>query len=210
MNYIYDIIINLNKKYYDFFEWNQNDSLCHIRKIPIIRINNNDFMNLLTNKIIIDNKVLNIIKDKTDVFNNINDNIKYCCLFTDTNEVLAISFDENGNSMLKSDLLIEEALDVLEISLHIRESNIKYNILNNELDNCFLTRNTQKTKHRILKKIDNISKKETEKMKYLYYECFNEEEKDYKKMVSKIKKNISNEDVLKKLNNFFKLISNYR
>lgn len=210
MNYIYDIIINLNKKYYDFFEWNQNDSLCHIRKIPIIRINNNDFMNLLTNKIIIDNKVLNIIKDKTDVFDNINNDIKYCCLFTDTNEVIAISFDDNGNSILKSDLLIEEALDVLEISLHIRENHIKYNILSNEFDNCFLTRNTQKTRYKILKKIDNISKNETEKMKYLYYECFNEEEKDYKKMVNKIKKNITNEDVLKKLNNFFKLISNYR
>ena len=210
MNYIYDIFINFNKKYYDFFEWNLNDGVYHIRKIPIFRIKTDDFIKLFPNRIVVDNEFLNNIKDKTDVFNGIVNNTKYCCLFTDTNDVIAVSFDENGNSILKSDLLIEEALDVLELSLHMKENNVMFNILSNDVDKVFLTRNNKKNSQKILKKIDSISKNEIEKMKYLYYECFNEKEKDYKKMVLKIKKSINDEEILKKLNNFFKLISNYK
>ncbi len=210
MNYIYDILINLNKKYYDFYEWNQTDSICHIRKIPVFRIKSNDLINLLVNKVSIDKKFVETINNKTDVFNNITDDLKYCCLFTDTNDVLVVSFDEKGNTILKSDLLIEEALDVLEISLHIKESSIKYNILNNDIDKSFFTRNTAKMRYKVLKKIESIANDEIEKLKYLYYECFNEEEFDRHKMLNKIKKNIYNEDILRKLNNFFKLISNYK
>ena len=48
MNYIYDIVINLNQQYYDFFEWNQNDVVYHIRKIPIFKIESQDFLNLVS------------------------------------------------------------------------------------------------------------------------------------------------------------------
>lgn len=210
MNYIYDILINLNKKYYDFFEWNQSDTIYHIRKIPIFRIKSNDFLNLLSSSVSVDSQFVELIKNKTDVFNNTPNDLRYCCLLTDSNDVMAISFDEYGNTIGKSDLLIEEALDVLEISLHIKESSIKYKILKND-NNCdFLTRNTSKMQSKVLKKIDLLANDDTGKLKYLYYECFNEEEIDRKKMLEKIKKNIINEDILKKLNKFFKLISNYK
>ena len=34
MNFIYDIVLNFNKDYYDFFEWNKKDSVINIKKIP--------------------------------------------------------------------------------------------------------------------------------------------------------------------------------
>ena len=43
MNYAYDIILNFQKDYYDFFEWNKNDEILHIRKIPIFKISNTDY-----------------------------------------------------------------------------------------------------------------------------------------------------------------------
>ena len=36
MNYIYDILINFNENLYDFYDWNLNDQIDHIRKIPVI------------------------------------------------------------------------------------------------------------------------------------------------------------------------------
>lgn len=208
MNYVYDILINLNKKFYDFFEWNQSDCVYHIRKIPIFKISSNDLANIMQNIISVDTKFIECIKNKTDIFNNEKNDLKYCCLFTDSNDAIVVSFDNKGKSILKSDLLIEEALDILEISLHINERVFKYNIEKNEVNTNFFTRNSLKLKNNILKKINEISKEEKEKIKYLYYECFNVEEQDYNKMLNKIKKNIDNEEILNKLNKFFKLISN--
>ena len=34
MNYIYDILLNFKNKLYDFYDWNINDDITHIRKIP--------------------------------------------------------------------------------------------------------------------------------------------------------------------------------
>lgn len=210
MNYIYDIFINPNDKYYDFFEWDRNDEIYHIKKMPILKIKTEDFINILANKIKLDNSFIEKINKKTEVFNSRKFDFSNSVLFTDTHDVLVVIFDKLGNTLYKSDLSIEEALDVLEISLHIRENNINYKIIKNENNNNFLTRNTLKTQNELLKKINSISNEEIDKLKYLYYECFNEEEFDYKKIVNKIKKNINNDSIILKLNNFFKLISNYK
>lgn len=210
MNYIYDIIINLNQQYYDFFEWNQNDTVYHIRKIPIIKIAPKDYLNIVSKNFLVDRKFIDAIKNKTDVFTNLDDKLKYCCLFTDGNDAIAISFDENGKSALKSDLLIEESLDILEIALHLKNNHFEYTLIDGESKPVFLTRNTVKMRYKILKKIESISKEDNSILKYLYYECFNEEETERHKILEKIKNNLQNEEILIKLNNFFKLISNYK
>ena len=38
---IYDIVLNFNKEFLDFFEWDKHDILIHVRKIPIFKIKNN-------------------------------------------------------------------------------------------------------------------------------------------------------------------------
>lgn len=35
MNYIYDIYLNFNEVAYDFFEWNKNDKITHIKNTCI-------------------------------------------------------------------------------------------------------------------------------------------------------------------------------
>ena len=51
MNYIYDILLNYNKKLYEFYDWNLSDSIVHIRKIPIFKISTNQLIDLVNNKI---------------------------------------------------------------------------------------------------------------------------------------------------------------
>ena len=41
MNYYYDFILNFNKErepYYNFYEWEKDDDLVKIKKIPIFRV----------------------------------------------------------------------------------------------------------------------------------------------------------------------------
>ena len=35
MSYVYDILINLNKKFYDFYDWNNNDKILHVKKVLV-------------------------------------------------------------------------------------------------------------------------------------------------------------------------------
>ena len=40
MNYIYDVLLNFfpNNTLIEFYEWQEKDSIDHVKKIPIIRI----------------------------------------------------------------------------------------------------------------------------------------------------------------------------
>ena len=42
MKYIYDIELNFNNKYYEFYEWEKKDNITHINKIPYYKITNRD------------------------------------------------------------------------------------------------------------------------------------------------------------------------
>ena len=33
MNYIYDIVLNFNKDYYEFYEWKKSDKVINVKKI---------------------------------------------------------------------------------------------------------------------------------------------------------------------------------
>ena len=44
MNFIYDIVLNFNKDFYNFFEWNKNDNIINVKKIPIFLIDNDTFV----------------------------------------------------------------------------------------------------------------------------------------------------------------------
>ena len=37
MKYIYDIVLNFNEEFFEFYDWNLNDEITHIKKIPIIK-----------------------------------------------------------------------------------------------------------------------------------------------------------------------------
>ena len=51
MNYIYDIYLNFNNIPYDFFEWNKNDNLIHLKKIPIYKVKTEVFNLMYSNNI---------------------------------------------------------------------------------------------------------------------------------------------------------------
>ena len=68
MNYIYDILLNFNTSLYDFYEWNDNDDITHIRKMPVFKVNTQMIEDIKHHKIEVESKFLNKIKSKTEMF----------------------------------------------------------------------------------------------------------------------------------------------
>lgn len=202
MNYIYDIYLNLNETNFDFFDWNKNDKLIHIKKIPIFKINEEILKKIINNQIKINEKLLLKIYNKTETFNKI-EKINYCALFADNNTILAVEFDENGKSIRKSFLYVEEELDVLETIKLTGENNLNFNILRKEKI-LFKTRKQLKEEIFIKNELKNMDEN---RLNYIYFECFGKKEKNKRIILDNINKLPKNSKIYKKLYEILKLTS---
>lgn len=202
MNYYYDIILNWNElNAYEFYEWNDFDYLELIKKIPLIKVKHKTLVDLICNKVRVEKEFLEMIKDKTLVSNKKNfKRIDYACLFTDTKNVIALEFNEEGLSISRSNLLIDDDLNVLEVIYGIKETNLNYEILN-KIDNEPTLRQEREAKKLILLEINNLyEKKEIDKLKYLYYEYKKENINDIDYIYEQIKSDLDkklNKEILK-------------
>lgn len=188
MNYAYDILLNFNELDYAFYDWNINDNILHIRKTPIFKISSEQLYNIINNNFCVNQEFLKKISNRTEVFTNKNVKIiRYVCLFSDTRDVVAIWFSNNGKEEKISRLLLDEEEDILELSKEIDNFNLDIEIGNEKKNNKFKTRNELDV-YRYIKK--EFNKKNYERLKYIYFECFNEVEEDYEKIVKKLRKEI--------------------
>ena len=64
MNYIYDIVLNFQDNYYQFFEWNRTDKIKNISRIIVYHVLDEDLLNLTYNQIIISSPFLEKLKEK--------------------------------------------------------------------------------------------------------------------------------------------------
>ena len=201
MNFIYDIYVNFKTIPYNFFDWDKNDNIIHLKKIPVLKINDNTFKLIYFNKIRINNNILNEIKNKTEIWKE-KKKIKYCLLFCSDKSIIAIKFDKYGNSIKKSTLYIDEELEIIEALKKEKETSFNFEIL--EIKNEQLCTRLQFKKYAFIKNsLKNIS---YEKLKYIYFECFNKVETK-QKMLLNLKKIKYNSIKFNKLYNILKIIS---
>lgn len=213
MNYIYDILLNYNQIAYDIFEWNQQDNITHIKKIPLVRLNTDDLYNLVNNKVKVNNNFLTKIYQKTEVFSkNHVDRIEYSFLATDKQEVIAFKLDKMGNIKSKSKLIPEEEQEVIEYSYSISLTKIDYELLKVLKHDYFKTRNEYNIKKYINKEITKIiNSNDIDKLKYLYLDCFNKkcDGKDiFKSIIIDLDKHW--DDVYYKIYSFLKMTATKR
>lgn len=202
MNYIYDIYLNLNEVLYDFFDWNKNDKLIHIKKIPIFKVSEEKFKMLVHNSIKFDSDFVISVYKKTEVW-NISQSIDFCALFSDNNNIIAIEFNDGGNSIRKSFLQIDEELEVLETINKLKEKDINFEITK-KVGNILKTRKELKDENFIKKELKNI---DNDKLRYIYFECFGKHEKNRKEILNSIKSLSKNSKTYKNLYNILKLTS---
>ena len=176
MNYAYDILLNFinEERVYEFFEWQKKDNIKNINRIPVFLLKEEDLVNIINNKVIIDKEFLKLINNKTIVFEDRKDYIiKYACIITDKTKCFGIKFNEKGEIIGKSTLLPDEEEEILENIKKEKVHEIKYNILKTISKRKNYTRNLEKKIKYILLELDNIYKnKNYDKLDYLYQENF--------------------------------------
>lgn len=202
MNYIYDIYLNLNNILFDFFDWNKNDKIIHVRKIPIFKVNEELLKKIINNSIKVNTDFLKKIYNKTELWNE-KGKIEFCSLFCDYNNIVAIELNEEGISIKKSFLLIDEELEILETVRKLKEIEIEFEIVKKDKP-LIKTRKQIKDENFINSELKNI---EINKLSYIYYECFGKYENNKKIIINNIKNLPKNSKTYKNLYDILKLTS---
>lgn len=210
MNYIYDILLNFNKKLYDFYDWNKKDKIIHIRKIPSFKISDIDFKTLKNNIVKMDNNFLQKINYKTQQFKKKDIfKIKYTFLISNGKDIMGIKLNRSGIITNKSALCIDEREEIIEIINRQEETKLKYKIIKKDTIPKFKTRFEIENQKKIIEELQQIyNQNNYKKMSYIYLECYGKTETNIEKAFNKLKKEIIKEnDNFYKIYNFFKTIN---
>ena len=174
MNYISDIVLNFFEleKTVDFFEWNSNDNIIVIGKIPLFRVSSTVMNDLLKSRVSVSNEFLESILNKTYTDNSF---IKYSALFTDLVNVIALQFNEDGLVLEKSNLLIDEEDIVIEEGEFLSCTDFNYKVVEEVYDNSFLTRREKFIRKYLLNEINNLYEDGMfDEINYLYSELYSD------------------------------------
>ena len=200
MNYIYDIVLNFNKDYFCFYEWNKKDNIINIKKIPLFVVDNNTFNMMKYDKIVVDSSFIELIKEKTYTYSK--NKIGSACLISNCKEVIGVLFDNKGNLVKRSSLLIDEEEEVLDEILNDDIYNI--NIVSSKKirreDINRIEREKKLFLNKYIKRENNIIN-----LKYLYYDYF-EKEEDNNIIIKKSLLNEINGNWNDRLNSFYETV----
>ena len=198
MSYVYDILLNFtdSKRVFDFFEWDSDDNILNVKKIPIFRVSKKMIMDLFNYKIKFNNDFLKKIENSFSMYKSCKNNYKYLVLFSDKDRVIGVSLNNNGVTEYKSSLLIDEEEDIILSIDKINIEEIDYKKLEKVNNDLFITRNEEKEREFLLKELTYLYKNNNiNKLKYLYFELFNKKEDNidiiYKNLLNSLK-NIDN------------------
>lgn len=196
MNYYYDILLNFQEKYCMFYEWDEQDNIEFIKKIPLFHIDTKTFFDLYSNNIEINTEFLSSIENKTKLKQN--KYLKYTCLFSDGKNTIALEFNDNGLVINKSSLMVDDELNINEFMYNIGKVKLDYKIINKD-ERSKETRQEIKIKRLLKIEVNKMyNNKEYSKLKYIYLEWFNEIldsiEKMYNNMLDKINENLTEKE----------------
>lgn len=187
MNYYYDIVLNFQEKNYMFYEWEEEDIIDIIKKIPIFQVNIKTFKDLINNEINVDLEFLKSIENKTELKNK---TLKYVALFASKNGSIALEFNNEGKSIYRSFLQVDDELGTIEMLFTLPVYKLNYTILKK----ISISKNLRKEdniKNFIKKEIDLLyNNKEIDKLKYLYNEWFLKDNDDILKIYNEMNKKL--------------------
>ena len=197
MNFIYDIVLNFNDNYYSFFEWNKKDNIINIKKIPLFLVDKDIFYNMKYNKVTVSHDFIEVIKERTFTYSRVK--VGPSCLISNGKEVMGVLFNDKGNLIKRSSLLLDEEEEVIDEIVSDKVYNI--NIIKMQRKKIDNTYRIEKEKKEFL---INFINKETniDTLKYLYYDYFEKEEENTEIIKNKLIKEIKN-NWSSKFNNFY-------
>lgn len=186
MNYVYDILLNFQDYAYEFYEWNIDDEITHIRKVPMVRISTEQLEKLNNYRCQITQSFMTKIENKSEEFTNRSvEKMMHLFLATDTKSITACLLNSKGIVVKKSKLLVDEEEEALIMSKNLPFTSFEIHKLRKQKPKEFETRHDQNMKKRLKQEIYKLNQQNVEKLKYLYYECFNEKEENPKIIIQK-------------------------
>ena len=210
MKNIYDILVNFKKIPYEFYEWNKEDDVKHVKKMPSIKVSDSTLYDIFYNDAVVSKNFLDQIKDKTEIFfGRTIKKVKYACVIYNDDVALSILLNDNGEIIGKSKLLFDEEEDVLKEDVPLKE--IDYNIIKKSKKISGLTRREEKIVLLLSKYLDKIHEsKKNDEIKYMYFECFNKVEEDNEKAYKNLKNEVlkANLNVIEALKTLIKVLKN--
>lgn len=171
MNYIYDIVLNFQKYYCDFFEWRCDDKISNIRKIPLYRVSDDIYNCFKYNDVVVDLDFMDVIRRDIS-------NCKYkkiMCLISDGNCAMGILFNNDGRVIKRSSMLYDEEDEVCSYAMEFDVMNVSFVVNKKRKSELGLRfcRERRKFLYNYLKHINDDMM-----WKYLYYECFGDDSDD--------------------------------
>ena len=207
MTYIYDIVVNFvdGDRLIEFFEWDRRDIVEHIRKIPLIRVNDDCFFDFISNRVVVSLEFLNLIKGKASFFSE--NRSDYVALISNGKKAYAFEFGNDGSILCRSSLLIDEEDEILSIAKRLDVTSICYNVVGFCEYIYKFTRKEEKNKILVFKEIESAYRqRDKEKLSYMYYECVDDLCDDLNNLYNKLLNCLDNDLYLKKLFYIFKLL----
>lgn len=197
MNYIYDIVLNFQDKYYQFFEWNRFDKIKNITRLAVYHIEDEDLNNFIYNQITIDNNFLETIKQENKKYKQL------MCLVSNTNQTIGLLFSKEGKLKKRSSLLFEEENEVNNFAKELPITKIKYleNIPQKPNNNLRIEIEKKEALSNFIMQTKDILP-----LKYLYYEYFQKESDNYNEIKSTLL-NILEEEWTPNKNKLYSLIN---
>jgi len=208
MSYIYDIVLNFNKLYYEFYEWKETDNLLNFKKIPLFKVNDVDYLALRYDDIVMDNDFISGIKDSSYLVDS-NEKI-IACLISNGKGAIGIKFDDGGNIVGRSSLIFDEEEEVLEEVITSNEYPIKYILINHNLDNKMFSRCIYEKKEYLIYFFN--SNNNIDIYRYIYYDFYEREESNVNKIKNRLLNILNNDwnDECERLYNSIKLFNKVR
>lgn len=170
MIYVYDVLLNFNDNLIEFYNWDTDDNIYYIKKIPLFKVSDSFINDIIYNTIELDDLFITSIKNKCLLYDN--NSINACILSSD---VFSIGILIKNNKIDKvSRMILSEEDEVFNIISHLNTNIIKYNKLN-KIDRNINISSKDKNILDILKKEFNYlyNNNEIEKLNYYYFEYFN-------------------------------------
>ncbi len=204
MTFVYDVYVNFQPICYDFYEWNKQDKISHVKKIPIFQIEDSIFQSLLIHDCILDQNTFHLIFEKTEVYKQ--KKKLSAVLFTNNRDILALLLDDDGKVIKKSFLLLEEENTILK---SIRKVDF-LKIAPIQLSKKVPPLETREEKEKRTFLLKEVKEMEDSQLIYLYFECFGKREENRihieKTLIDEIQK--GNKEIEDISYNFLKLICN--
>ena len=196
MNYIYDIVLNFQDNYYQFFEWKRKDKIKNISKISVYHVSTADLLSLKYNQVKLGEQILELIKEDNKNYK------KIICLISDTKQSIGILINSDGKILKRSSLLFEEEEEVNHYSKTLPLTPVDY-IQNIEKAPLNKLRIEIEKKDTLIEYLTNLDDLLT--LKYLYYEYFGKESEDKAKIKETLLEAV-NKEWTKKQNKLYQLI----